>query len=157
MYRLVIFILAAMFISCAGSRANRTLRTVESPEAKEAEPERKDGEESPLVTVTSGIDLDPVPVGGFAAIQAAVQEPEEVWKENKAGTTVVEARLNANGKILGTKVYKSSGYPGMDAEAMMAVARVRWKPARKNDQPVAAVVRVPVDFNMATDLRSNKD
>jgi protein TonB len=76
-----------------------------------------------------------------------VQEPEEVWKENKNGTTVVEARVNARGKIIGTKVHKSSGYTGMDAEAMLAVSRVRWKPARKQGMPIDSVVRVTIDFS----------
>ena len=59
----------------------------------------------------------------------------------------VTARVDASGKISGTKIYRSSGYSGMDAEAMLAVARVRWKPARKKNRPVESVVRVRIDFN----------
>ncbi|MGH7495851.1 MAG: energy transducer TonB [bacterium] len=142
---LMIFLLTAILYSCAGTRQNH-----EQERKKQAATEATTNPKTPvprLVVVTSQLDVKPEPVGGTAAIQAAVQEPEEVWKENKMGTTEVEARINANGKVTGTKVRKSSGYAGMDAEAMLAVARVLWKPARKKNMPVEAVVRVAIDFN----------
>ncbi len=143
----LMLILAAMLSSCAGARHSQ--RRGEEARTKVAEPETKSTEKPPpaVVVVTSNLDAKPLPVGGAAAIQAAMQEPEEVWKENKTGTTVVEARVTAQGKIAGTKVHKSSGYAGMDAEAMLAVSRVRWKPGRRNNKPVESVVRVTIEFN----------
>ena len=155
MHRVIIFLVAAAFVSCASVQQEQIRERSPEPITEKAKAEEK--LEPGLEVVTSNLDFSPAPVGGVAAIHAAMQEPEEVWKENKTGAAVVEARVNANGKILGTKIHKSSGYAGMDAEAMLAVARVRWKPARKNDRPVEAVVRVTVDFNTATDWRSNKD
>jgi protein TonB len=96
--------------------------------------------------VSKGVDTSPEPIGGLAAVQASLREPEEVWKENKEGWVIVEATINTNGRVLETKIAKSSGYVGMDSEAMLAVARVAWKPARKRGLPVIAKVHVPVVF-----------
>jgi protein TonB len=85
-------------------------------------------------------------VGGTEAIQAALREPEEVSKGNKEGWVVVEATINASGRVIATKIAESSGFAGMDSEAMLAVARVAWKPARRRGVPVVATVRVPVVF-----------
>jgi TonB family protein len=45
-----------------------------------------------------------------------------------------------------TKIAQSSGFAGMDSEALLAVARVKWKPGRRRGEPVTATVRVPVVF-----------
>jgi protein TonB len=102
--------------------------------------------EEKIEVVSNHIDTPPEPVGGLAAIQDALNEPEEVWKGNKEGWVIIEATINSNGRVGATKVVKSSGYSGMDTEAMLAVARVAWKPAQKKGQPVTVTVHVPVVF-----------
>lgn len=102
--------------------------------------------EPPIETVSKDIDATPEPVGGMEAIQAAVREPEEVSKGNKEGEVIVEATISSDGRVVSTKIAQSSGFPGMDSEAMLAVSRATWKPARKNGRPVTATVRVPVVF-----------
>ncbi|MDZ7291921.1 MAG: energy transducer TonB [candidate division KSB1 bacterium] len=99
-----------------------------------------------IEVVSTNIDTPPEPVGGMAAIQAALREPEEVLKENKEGEVIVEATINSNGRVIATKIVQSSGYPGMDSEAMLAVARVSWKPAQRRGSAVTATVRVNVVF-----------
>jgi TonB family protein len=99
-----------------------------------------------IETISKNIDSPPEPVGGIEAIQAALREPDEVAKGNKEGEVIVEATINSNGRVIATKIAQSSGYAGMDSEAMLAVARVSWKPARRKGAPVAATVRVPVVF-----------
>jgi len=99
-----------------------------------------------IETISKNIDVEPAPVGGTEAIQAALREPEEVLKSNKEGWVIVEATISANGRVTATKIAQSSGFSGMDSEAMLAVARVSWKPARRQGTPVAATVRVPVVF-----------
>jgi TonB family protein len=99
-----------------------------------------------IQAVSKNFDTPPEPVGGADAIHAALNEPEEVWKENKTGWAVVEATIDPEGRIIATRIVKSSGYTGMDSEAMLAVARVAWKPARKKGKSVMATVRVPVVF-----------
>jgi protein TonB len=99
-----------------------------------------------IETVSQNIDAEPEPIGGTEAIQAALREPEEVSKGNKEGWVIVEATISASGRVAATKIAESSGFAGMDVEAMMAVARVKWKPARRKGTPVTATVRVPVRF-----------
>jgi protein TonB len=99
-----------------------------------------------IETISKNIDSPPEPVGGLEAIQAALREPDEVSKGNKEGEVIVEATINSKGRVIATKIAQSSGYAGMDSEAMLAVARVSWKPARRKGAPVTATVRVPVVF-----------
>lgn len=99
-----------------------------------------------IETISKNIDSPPEPLGGIAAIQAALREPDEVLKGNKEGEVIVEATINSNGRVIATKIAQSSGYAGMDSEAMLAVSRVSWKPARRKGAPVTAIVRVPVVF-----------
>lgn len=96
--------------------------------------------------ISPHVDTPPEPVGGSDAIYAALNQPEEVWKENKTGWAVVEATIDPDGRVIATRIVKSSGYAGMDSEAMLAVARVVWKPAHQKGKPIAATVRVPVVF-----------
>jgi TonB family protein len=99
-----------------------------------------------IEAISKNIDSPPEPVGGIEAIQAALREPDEVAKGNKEGEVIVEATINSNGRVIATKIAQSSGFAGMDSEAMLAVSRVSWKPARRKGAPVAATVRVPVVF-----------
>jgi protein TonB len=99
-----------------------------------------------IEVVSSNLDAPPEPMGGTAAIQAALRAPDEVTLENKEGWVVVEATINASGRVIATKIAQSSGFAGMDSEALLAVARVKWKPGRRRGEPVAATVRVPVVF-----------
>jgi len=125
--------IAVMFIGCAAKPRFQTNDQGALP-ADEIE------------TVSKNVDVEPEPVGGTEAIQAALREPEEVLKANKEGWVIVEATINASGRVTATKIVQSSGFAGMDSEALLAVARVAWKPARKRGTPITAIVRVPVVF-----------
>ncbi len=107
---------------------------------------KTDNQTETIETISKHIDSPPEPIGGMEAIQAALRDPEEVLKGNKEGEVIVEATINSNGRVTATKIAQSSGYAGMDSEAMLAVARVSWKPARRKGATVAATVRVPVVF-----------
>lgn len=120
-----------LFISCAGTNSSRELAN-EAPDH--------------MVVVSPKLDEAPEPRGGLAALQAAANAPEEVIKQNKSAIVWVEAVIDINGRVVGTKVAKSSGYESIDAVAMLAVARVPWKSGRKNGEPRAATVRVPIRF-----------
>lgn len=128
---IITLLLSCVLFSCAAQQKSHR-QNPNSPETIE--------------TVSSDLDSSPEPAGGIAAIQAALREPEEVSKGNKEGEVIVEATINSNGRVVATKIAQSSGYAGMDSEAMLAVSRVSWKPARRNGVPVTATVRVPVVF-----------
>lgn len=123
-----------LLMSCAGTNSLR---------------ETANDEANHLVVVSPKLDQAPEPHGGLAAIQAAVRSPEEVIKQNKSAIVWVEAVIDINGRVAGTKIAKSSGFENLDAAAMLAVARVVWKPGRKKGEPRAATVRVPIRFGMA--------
>ncbi len=103
--------------------------------------------EGKIVVASPKLDQAPEPVGGMAALQALVELPEEVVKQNKSATVIVEAKIDINGRVGGTKVAKSSGYKSIDAAAMLAVSRSQWKCGRKKGEPVAAIIQVPIYFN----------
>jgi protein TonB len=131
MKTIITLLLACSLLSCA-ARQNSHRQNENSAEAIEA--------------ISKNIDSPPEPVGGIEAIQAALREPDEVAKGNKEGEVIVEATINSNGRVIATKIAQSSGYAGMDSEAMLAVSRVNWKPARRKGAPVTATVHVPVVF-----------
>ncbi|MDZ7268548.1 MAG: energy transducer TonB [candidate division KSB1 bacterium] len=95
---------------------------------------------------TAEENIAPEPIGGLAGLQAAVHQPEEVWKENRSGMAVVAATISSSGRVLETHIVKSSGSAALDAEAMLAVARAAWKPGRRNGVPVTATVEVQLHF-----------
>ncbi len=128
---IITLLLAFSLLSCAASQKSHHQN--ENP-AKAIE------------TISKNVDSPPEPMGGIEAIQAALREPDEVLKGNKEGEVIVEATINSNGRVIATKIAQSSGYTGMDSEAMLAVARVSWKPARRKGTPVIATVLVPVVF-----------
>jgi TonB family protein len=131
-------VLLLLLWSCAAkSKIERDANGYTDPEASPPDE---------IEVVSSNLDTPPEPVGGLEAIQAILRLPEEVTIRNKEGWVIVEATINANGRVASTKVAESSGFPGMDSEAMIAVARVTWKPARKRGTPIMATVRVPVAF-----------
>ncbi len=128
---IITLLLASSLLSCA---------------ARQKSHHQNENSTESIETISKNIDSPPEPVGGIEAIQAALREPDEVAKGNKEGEVIVEATINSNGRVIATKIAQSSGYAGMDSEAMLAVARVVWKPARRNGVAVTATVRVPVVF-----------
>jgi TonB family protein len=129
---IITLLLAFSLLSCAARQNSR---------------HQNENSAAAIETISKNIDSPPEPVGGIQAIQAALREPDEVSKGNKEGEVIVEATINSNGRVIATKIAQSSGYAGMDSEAMLAVARVSWKPARRNGMAVTATVRVPVVFS----------
>ncbi len=125
-----------LFMGCAGTQAPST-NTNDTYEPEDAK----------VTVVAPKLDKAPEPIGGMAALQALVEMPDEVVKQNKSATAVVEARIDINGRVSGTKIAKSSGYKSIDAAAMLAVSRSQWKCGRKQGEPLAATVQVTIYFS----------
>jgi protein TonB len=64
--------------------------------------------------------------------------PPELRDRGVGGTTVLQLRVGAEGRVLERRVQKSSGYAAMDEAALRVVDLMRFQPARNRDQ------RVPV-------------
>jgi TonB family protein len=93
-------------------------------------------------------DTAPEPVEGYAVIQKNVVYPELAVKAGVEGVVIVQADIDENGNVTGTKIQQSLGANGCDESAVNAIRSVQWKPAQKDGRPVAVSVYIPVDFKM---------
>jgi len=54
------------------------------------------------------------------------------------GTVVLGYRIREDGKVMESKVNRSSGYPLMDEAARLAIDKCRFRPAMQDGRPVEA-------------------
>jgi protein TonB len=107
---------------------------------------------------------DPQPVmqsqtgDGVYRVGGKVSEPKPVYsrdpqynpfaRANKfQGTSVVSAVILPDGTVSDVKITRPIGL-GLDDEAVRAVRTWQFKPAKKNDQPVAVMINVEVNFRL---------
>ncbi len=64
------------------------------------------------------------------------------------GRVILQVDVLPDGTAGGVELTSSSGYDSLDAAAVRTVRRWRFVPARRNGQPVAAAVTVPVLFKL---------
>lgn len=67
------------------------------------------------------------------------------------GEARIEVLVGPDGKPLKTRLVQSAGHEALDQSALDAVARWRFVPARRGNEPVAARVEVPVRFQLNSD------
>ena len=91
------------------------------------------------------LDRPPYPVGGMAGLMRGLSYPEGACREGAEGLVVVQAVVAADGSVADAEVVQSA-HPLLDAEALAAVRRGRFEPARKDGRPVAATIRAPIRF-----------
>jgi len=65
---------------------------------------------------------------------------------SEAGKVLLKVHVSAQGAALDVAVSKSSGFARLDAAAAEAVARWRFVPTRRGDEPVDSSVIVPITF-----------
>ncbi len=106
-------------------------------------PPREEDEEIYFVAVE---DL-PEPVGGIAAIQAAVVYPEIAKRAGVEGTVYVEAFVDESGIVTRTSVVKGIG-AGCDEAAQSAVMKTRFKPGKQRGKPVKVRMSIPIRFRL---------
>lgn len=73
--------------------------------------------------------------------------PQLAREAGVEGTVMVQALIDASGRVVDTRIVKS--IPMLDAAAMDCVRKWRFKPARSNGQPIAVWVGCPVRFSLA--------
>jgi protein TonB len=65
------------------------------------------------------------------------------------GTTTVWVRIDTSGKVLATRISRSSGNPVLDMAAQSLIQDVtQWSPAQSRGAPIAVWVAVPVTFSI---------
>lgn len=111
----------------------------------------------PPAPVAQPIAAAPAPPAPPVAIVAArfdadyLHNPKPVYptlsrRNGEEGKVLLKVRVSAQGSALDVAVSKSSGYGRLDSAAAEAVARWRFVPARRGDEPVESSVIVPITF-----------
>lgn len=77
-----------------------------------------------------------------------VQYPLELWDTGVEGESVVMAHVTAAGAVDSAYVLRSSGQAAFDSAAIAGAMASRFSPGRRDDQAVAAWVRLPVRFRI---------
>lgn len=89
----------------------------------------------------------PEPVGGIAAIQAAVSYPEIAKRAGVEGTVYVEAFVDETGNVTRTAVVKGIG-AGCDEAAQAAVMKTKFRPGRQRGKAVKVKMSIPIRFRL---------
>lgn len=103
------------------------------------------------------VEAPPAPPAPPAAIVAArfdadyLHNPKPVYptlsrRNGEEGKVLLKVRVSAQGAALDVAISKSSGFGRLDSAAAEAVARWRFVPARRGDEPVESSVIVPITF-----------
>lgn len=74
--------------------------------------------------------------------------PPSARRMGYEGTVVLTVQVSGAGAVTGVEIGRSSGFASLDQAAKAAVSQWRFIPARKNGQPVAAGVTVPIRFQL---------
>jgi protein TonB len=85
------------------------------------------------------------PLGGY---QVKPRYPESARRRGIEGTTLLKIYVNDKGRVEEVLVERSAGHEDLDAAAMEAVKKWRFDPARRDNQPVAVWVMLPVRFEL---------
>jgi protein TonB len=101
------------------------------------------------------INVAPAPVAITAARFDAdyLDNPKPLYplasrRYGEQGKVLLRVHVSAAGLAEKIEIKTGSGYPRLDQAATDAVSRWRFVPARRGDQPVAARVLVPINFQL---------
>ena len=93
------------------------------------------GEDAPLV--------QPSPVDG----PSPFQYPVALWDRGAQGETVVLVHVSDAGAVDSVRVGRTSGIPDFDAAAVNGAYKLRFLPAHRGGEKLAAWVKLPVRFS----------
>jgi protein TonB len=98
---------------------------------------------SPGSVASEGADVDELPQ---IVSNPAPRYPAEALMTGIQGVVVLRVAIGADGRVVSTRVHRTSGMASLDEAALEAVRRWRFVPARRRGVPVAREVAVPVRF-----------
>jgi TonB family protein len=89
-------------------------------------------------------DLPPVALNA----QTPVEYPPALFDQGIEGTVILRLFADSSGALVNdsTRVQESSGYPALDSAAVAAAPNLRFAPARRDGNPVAASFLQPIYF-----------
>lgn len=94
----------------------------------------------------SGTEFIAVDVAPELISKAAPEYPAEAKAKGIQGKVIISSRVEIDGTVSGQKVTSSSGSPLLDAAALAAAGKYRFKPAVQDGKPVTVWVSFAVDF-----------
>lgn len=78
-----------------------------------------------------------------------LQYPAADQEAGNEGKVIVEFIVELDGSLSAVRVFRSSGHPGLDAEALRAARRMpSWNPGTDKNKPVRSLFRQPVTFRI---------
>ena len=91
------------------------------------------------------VDMQPEPIGGYAAINKKAGYPDAARKNSIKGKVFIQAYIDENGEVVFAEVLKGLGY-GCDEAALRAVKTTRFKPGKQYGRYVKVQMSVSVNF-----------
>jgi periplasmic protein TonB len=83
----------------------------------------------------------------------AVRYPRSAAEEGVTGTVHLKIVVGPRGQVEAVLVVRSSGDARLDSAAVQSAMRWRYRPARRDDEPVPSVAYVSVRFALSNDAR----
>jgi len=93
-------------------------------------------------------DQPPMLIGGYAALQQAIEYPEMAREAGIEGTVIVRAFINDQGEVEQTIVDRGVPKSGLDEAAVAAVRKTKWEPALQRDNAVGVWYSIPIRFQI---------
>ena len=80
--------------------------------------------------------------------QTPVEYPPALFDQGIEGTVILRLYADSTGALVpdSTRVQESSGYPALDSAAVAAAPNLKFAPARRGGEPVAASFLQPIYF-----------
>ncbi|GEM_PF-2628393 len=127
-----------------GDGGSKSVVAVPPPVKREPEPKR--------VEQPQPKPAPPAPRGESRGAQAKSQPqpvyPSDAREDGVEGTVLLIADIGTDGKVVGTRLDKSSGDRRLDRAAEKAVKQWTYSPALKDGVPVKSSIRVRVEFRL---------
>lgn len=77
--------------------------------------------------------------------------PREAWERGVGGETVLRIHISPQGTVDSAEVLRSSGQRSLDSAAVAGALRLRYRPAKQGDEPVAVWGILPVRYPMPSE------
>ena len=78
----------------------------------------------------------------------ALEYPRLSQRAGETGQVLIRVFIDGAGLARDVRVDRSSGHARLDAAALAAVQRARFKPYTENGRPVAGWAFIPLDFQL---------
>ncbi|WP_237133912.1 energy transducer TonB [Pseudohongiella sp. O18] len=89
-----------------------------------------------LLTVGSAAIFAQEDSGLVSTLRPVLRYPPSLENQDEEGMVLVRYMVDQEGKVFEPSIYRSTGHPAFQEEALKAVASSRWRPAVKDGQPV---------------------